>query len=139
MLSQQTEIRVRYADTDQMRIVYYAKFFEYFEQGRSDLLRSVGMPYGELEEAGFYLPVIEAHAEYKRTAHFDDLLIVQSIMRERPVARVRIDYDVVRRGEEGSIATGYTVHSFVNRETGKPTRVPAQFLEMIGERMTRDE
>ena len=77
MIQHVTEVRVRYADTDQMKFAYYGKFFEYFEQGRSDLLRAIGLPYREVEELGYFLPVIEAHAEYRRPARYDDLLSVR--------------------------------------------------------------
>src|SRR5258708_39984018 len=90
MISSETKIRVRYADTDQMKMVYYAKYFEYFEQGRSDLLRSIGMPYAELERMGFYLPVVEAHAQYRRPARYDDLLSVRVSVHEIPQARIRL-------------------------------------------------
>lgn len=131
MIKHATSIRVRYADTDQMKFVYYGKFFEYFEQGRSDLLREIGMPYPQIEEMGFHLPVIEAHATYKRAARYDDLLKIVTIMRDTPVARIRLDYEVYREGEPELLAEGYTVHSFTNAQTGKPTRAPAQFTERI--------
>ena len=131
MISHTTDIRVRYADTDQMRIVYYGKFFEYFEQGRSDLLRAIGLPYSQIESMGFFLPVIEAHAEYKRSAQYDDLLKVATSLREMPVARIRLEYEVTKDGDPAVIAQGHTIHSFVNAATGKPTRAPARFLEAI--------
>jgi len=135
MIRQVTPVRVRYADTDQMRMVYYGKFFEYFEQGRADLLRSVGLPYGQIEEMGLYLPVIEAHAAYRRPARYDDLLMVITILRQMPLARVRIDYEVFRDHESDLLAEGYTVHVFVDASSGKPTRAPAQFLGAIESRM----
>ena len=131
MIKHVCDIRVRYADTDQMKFVYYGKFFEYFEQGRSDLLRSAGLPYATLEDMGFLLPVIEAHAEYKRSAHYDDLLHIVTILRQRPVARVRLDYEVYNADRNELIATGYTVHSFLNSQTGRPTRAPAVFLDTL--------
>jgi acyl-CoA thioester hydrolase len=131
MIKQVTDIRVRYADTDQMKFAYYGKFFEYFEQGRSDLLRSIGLPYSELEAMGLILPVIEAHATYKRSAHYDDLLHVVTYLRQMPIARVRLDYEVFKEGDSVPLADGYTVHGFVNAATGKPTRAPAQFLESV--------
>ena len=131
MIKQTSAIRVRYADTDQMKFTYYGKFFEYFEQGRSDLLRGIGLPYTLIEEMGLFLPVIEAHATYKKAARYDDLLQVVTIMRDPPVARVRLDYEVYKDGEKELLADGYTVHSFVNGATGKPTRAPAQFIEAI--------
>ena len=134
MIFSDTEIRVRYADTDQMKFAYYGKFFEYFEQGRSDLLRQIGMPYPELEQMGYYLPVIEAHARYRKSARYDDLLIVRTVLRDPPQVRVRIEYEVrLRDGEV--LAEGYTVHSFLNAESGRPTRAPEEFLRSVAEKM----
>jgi acyl-CoA thioester hydrolase len=131
MISHVTDIRVRYADTDQMRIVYYGKFFEYFEQGRSDLLRGIGLPYSQIEQMGLFLPVIEAHAEYRRPAQYDDLLKIATHLREMPVARIRLEYEVTRDGEPGLLVQGHTVHSFVSAANGKPTRAPVRFLEAL--------
>ena len=131
MIRHVTTIRVRYAETDQMKFVYYSRFFEYFEQARSEMLRSVGLPYARVEEMGLQLPVVEAHAEYKRSAHYDDQLQIVSHMREKPVARVRVDYQVFREGEHDPIVEGYTIHSFINAATGRPTRAPAQFVEAV--------
>ncbi len=131
MIKNTSEIRVRYADTDQMKFAYYAKYFEYFEQGRSDLLRAVGLPYAQIEELGYFLPVIEAHGVFKNPARYDDLLRVVTMIKDTPVAKVRVDYEVFRNQESVAIAEGYTIHSFVNAETGKPTRAPAQFVEAI--------
>jgi acyl-CoA thioester hydrolase len=135
MIKHVSLIRVRYADTDQMKMAYYGRYFEYFEQGRSDLLRDLGVPYPQLEEMGIHLPVIEAHASYKKPARYDEPLEITTMMREVPVARVRLDYEVRRQGDPELLADGYTIHSFVNAETGRPTRAPAQFLERIEERM----
>ncbi len=135
MIKHTTPIRVRYADTDQMKFVYYGKFFEYFEQGRSDLLRAIGLPYPEIEEMGLILPVIEAHATYKQSAKYDDLINIVTYLREVPVARVRLDYEVIR--DNNLLADGYTIHSFVNAETRRPTRAPAQFLEAIQNAMNK--
>lgn len=137
MISHTTQIRVRYADTDQMRFVYYGKYFEYFEQGRSDLLRAIGLPYSEIEAHGIFLPVIEAFAKYKRSARYDNLLNVKTILSEMPVARIRIEYEVTVDGEEEVIVEGYTVHSFLNAGTGKPTRAPAIFLQTLEEAMEK--
>jgi acyl-CoA thioester hydrolase len=131
MIRNVTTIRVRYADTDQMKQAYYGRYFEYFEQGRSDMLRSIGLPYPRIEEMGLFLPVIEAHAEYKLPARYDDEIEVIVVLRDRPVARVRLDYEVVRKGEQEPLATGYTIHGFVNSSTGRATRAPAQFIEAI--------
>ena len=73
-----------------MQMVYHAKFFEYFEQGRSDLLRDLGLPYPRIEALGFRLPVTEAYAKYLRPARYDDLLVVSTMLAEVPRARIRI-------------------------------------------------
>lgn len=139
MIRQLTEIRVRYADTDQMRFVHHAKYFEFFEQGRSDLLRSIGLPYSEVEHLGIFLPVIEAHAKFLRSARYDEVIIVESVVREMPVARVRIEYKIFREGSEESIVEGFTVHGFLNASTGKPTRAPAVFLHVVEQAMKKAE
>ena len=129
MIVSETTIRVRYADTDQMKMAYYGRYFEYFEQSRSDLLRKMGLPYPEIERLGFYLPVIEAHANYMKPARYDDSLQVTAIVKELPTARIRIEYEVRVEPDRELLATGHTVHSFVNASTGKPTRAPEQFLQ----------
>lgn len=133
MIKQTTQIRVRYADTDQMKFVYYGKYFEYFEQGRSDLLRAIGLPYPEIEKLGIFLPVIEAFAKYRKPAKYDDLLTVETWVSDMPVARVRIEYKILREGEEEPLVEGYTIHSFMNAVTGKPTRAPQIFLQTLEE------
>jgi len=95
------------------------------------MLRGLGLPYPDLEAIGLLLPVTEAHAEYRRPARYDDVLQVVTYMRQVPVARVRLDYEVYREGEKDLLVEGYTIHAFVNATTGKPTRAPAQFLEVI--------
>jgi len=134
MIASETMIRVRYADTDQMKMVYYAKFFEYFEQGRSDLLRNIGMSYPEIERLGYFLPVIEAHAHYLRSARYDDLLTVKTILKEQPQVRVRIEYEIYNEHAE-LLAEGYTVHSFIQASTGKPARAPKAFLDLVAKNL----
>ncbi|MEE9225671.1 MAG: thioesterase family protein [Bacteroidota bacterium] len=131
MIQHTSKIRVRYADTDQMRMVYYGKYFEYFEQGRTDLLRELGVPYSEIEKMGYHLPVVEAYARYRRPAGYDDLIEVKSMVKELPSTRVRIDYEVRRDGDSEILAEGYTVHLFVSAGNGRPTRSPDRFNEAI--------
>jgi acyl-CoA thioester hydrolase len=135
MISTETKIRVRYADTDQMKMVYYAKYFEYFEQGRSDLFREIGLPYPVIEAKGYYLPVIEAHTKYFKPARYDELLTVKTMVKEMPQARIRIEYEMRKDENRDLLVEGYTVHSFVNASTGKPARAPDIFLEAISNRM----
>lgn len=131
MIECSTSLRVRYADTDQMRHAYYGMYFAYFEQGRSDLMRGIGLPYPDLEAMGYLLPVIEAHAVYRKPARYDDLLHIVTTIKDKPVARVRLDYRVYNESRSELVAEGYTIHSFVHADTGKPTRAPLQFLDVL--------
>jgi acyl-CoA thioester hydrolase len=114
-----------------MRVVHHAKYFEYFELGRSSLIRSLGMSYADLEARGIFLPVIEAFAKYRRPALYDEVITVDSFITELPKASLRIDYKIIREGESDSLAEGYTVHGFIHAATNKPTRAPAYFIEML--------
>lgn len=134
-----TKIRSRYADTDQMKMVYYARFFEYFEQGRADLMRNVGMPYSELEQMGYYLPVVEAHARYIKAVRYDDEVVVRTILKDMPQVKIRIEYELTNDQTGEKVAEGYTIHSFVKAATGKPTRAPDRFLELLTEQFQRSK
>lgn len=114
-------VRVRYAETDQMRVVYHANYFVWFEVGRTDLLRTLGWSYREMEAAGYSLPVIEATCQYHRPAHYDDDLEVTTTGALVSPVRLQFDYDI-RRGAE-RIVTGRTVHASLNPQ-GRPTRLP---------------
>ncbi len=131
MVITETKIRSRYADTDQMKMVYYAKFFEYFEQGRADLMRNIGMPYPELEQMGYYLPVVEAHARYIKAVRYDDEVVVKTILKDMPQVKIRIEYELTNNQTGEKLTEGYTIHSFVRATTGKPTRAPDRFLELL--------
>src|SRR6185436_9295621 len=118
-----SRIRVRYAETDKMGVVYYANFFVWFEVGRADLLRASGWSYREMEADGIGLPVIEAHCEYRQPARYDDDLEVRTRGALVSPVRVQFDYEVVRPGDDLSLATGRTVHAALDRD-GRPCRLP---------------
>jgi acyl-CoA thioester hydrolase len=139
MIFSDTKIRVRYADTDQMKFVYYGKYFEYFEQGRSDLLRQIGMPYPEIERMGYILPVVEAHAEYRQSAIYDEEITVRTIIEEMPGVRVKINYRIFRANVPEPITSGYTVHSFVNVEKKTPVRPPVKFMQILERQFAREK
>ena len=120
-----SRVRVRYAETDQMGVVYYANYFVWFEVGRTDLLRDAGWSYREMEREGFSLPVIEAHCDYRQPARYDDDLEVRTTGSQVSPVRVRFAYDIVRSGDNTTIATGNTVHATLDGE-GRPCRLPAR-------------
>jgi acyl-CoA thioester hydrolase len=121
-------MRVPYAHTDQMGMVYYANYLVYFEMARAALMREVGLPYGELEKRGVYLPVVEAHCEYRKPARFDQLVEVRSRCTEFRGVRLRIEYEVVGDGE--LLATGYTHHVCMTRD-GKVVRPVAEVRNLV--------
>jgi len=112
-----------------MGVVNNARYLEYFEAGRNDLLRNLGMPYTELEKRNIGLPVIEAFAKFVYPAKYDDLLTICTEIREIPKVRFRIDYVVMLKDK--MITTGYTVHSFINFQKMKPTRPPQDFVNLL--------
>ena len=130
MLVSRTQINVRYAETDMMGIVYHGNYLPWFEVGRTTLLKECGVPYRELEAQGYYLPVIEMGAKFQRPAHYDDTLTIITQLKERPVLRIHLDYEV-RRGEE-LLVTGFTVHTFINK-AGEPVRPPPAFAAKMRE------
>ncbi|MEE9430471.1 MAG: thioesterase family protein [Melioribacteraceae bacterium] len=131
MLSHTTAIRVRYADTDKMQFVYNGKYLEYFEVGRTEVLRQVGLPYSELENAGYQLPLIEAGLKYKSPAHYDDELNIETTIKELYSAKVYIEYRVIRKEDETLIATGFTEHIFMKEDTKRPTKPPKIYIDAL--------
>lgn len=120
-----TTLRVRYAETDKMGVVYYANFLVWFEVARADLMRSLGWTYREMEAAGVSLPVLEAHCEYRRPARYDDEIEVRTEGRMLSPIRMKFSYIVVRRGDGVVTAEGYTVHAAVDA-AGRPCRLPGR-------------
>lgn len=121
MIRSHQQVVVRYAETDMMGVVYHGSYLPWFEIGRTTLLKELGLRYRELEAAGYRLPVLEVAAKYFRPAVYDDTLTIVTTLSEKPLLRIRLDYEV-RRGDE-LLATGHTVHAFIDRE-GNPVRPP---------------
>lgn len=123
-------IRVIYGDTDQMGVVYYANYFRYFEFSRSELFRARGGNYTQMEKEGFGLPVVAAHCDYKRSAKYDDLLVIRVHIAELRRASLRFEYEVRRDGDETVLATGHTIHACVG-PSGKPTGLPESVVKLL--------
>jgi acyl-CoA thioester hydrolase len=128
--SHETLVRVRYGEVDRMGVVYHAHYLVYFEQGRTEYLRSLGGTYRRLEDDGTLLVVVETGVRHIRPATYDDLLTVTTRLTELRGVRMRFEYDV-RRGED-VLAQGYTVLAATDR-TGRPTRLPAEFRSRVDE------
>ena len=131
MLINKTEIRVRYADTDQMHFVYNGKYLEYFEVGRTEMLREIGLAYSVIENKGYQLPVLETFVKFISPAFYDDILTVESFMKECPSFKIRIDYKIYRKINNSLVAEGYTEHVFIKEQTRKPSRLPFFFTEIV--------
>lgn len=125
-----THLRVRYAETDKMGVVYYANYLVWFEVARTDLLRSLGWSYREMEAAGISLPVIEAHCEYHRPARYDDEIEVRTEGQMLSPVRMQFTYTIVRREDESPAASGHTVHAAVTR-AGRVCRLPDRIREVF--------
>jgi acyl-CoA thioester hydrolase len=123
------ETRPRYSDTDAMGIVYYSRYYEFFEAARTDMLRAFGLPYSKFEESGYSMPVTESHCKYIKGAQFDELLRVKCTIKQIPRARLKIYYQVNNSDGE-LIARGYTVHAFLD-DQGNVRRAPQHFLEHL--------
>lgn len=126
MLTNRSQIQVRYAETDMMGIAYHGSYLPWLEIGRTNALRENGCVYADLEKAGYRLPVLEVNVQYKRPAFYDDIVVIETEMREKPTLRIRLDYKLTRGGE--LLATAHTVHAFINHQ-GEPVRPPAMFVE----------
>lgn len=106
-----------------MGVVYYANYLVWFEVGRTDWLRESGWTYRTMEEGGLALPVIEAHAQYRRAARYDDELEVRTRATLMSPVRIRFDYEIRRTGEDVPLATGHTIHAAMDPR-GRPCRLP---------------
>jgi acyl-CoA thioester hydrolase len=130
-LSDVLQLRVRYSETDQMGTFYNSRALEWFECGRSELMRRrLGMSYADMEAKGFFLPLVEAHLEFQGGARYDDLLEIASEVEVFGRARLRFEVQIRHRETGKPVVRGYTVHAFTDRG-GKAVRPPAWFLEML--------
>ncbi len=131
MLIHKTNIRVRYADTDQMKYVYNGKYFEYFEVGRTEMMRENGLPYSMIEESGYQMPVREALLKFKNPAFYDELLEIETRVEKLPELKVHIDHTIRSLDRDVTIVEGYIVLVFINMQTRKPIRPPEFFINAI--------
>ena len=127
--------RVPYADTDMMGVVYYGNYLTYFERCRNELMRATGVTYRQMEEEGAMLPVIEAHVDYKRPAHYDDELTLTGWLEYAGGVKMKVRCQVTR-GDE-LLASGYTIHACVSTKTNRPLRVPPYLAALVAESTPR--
>jgi len=123
-------VRVRYAETDAMGVAYYGNYFAWFEVGRCEWLRTQGWSYREMEAAGWLLPVIEAHCEYRQPSRYDDPREVRTRGHLLSAVRIRFDYEVVLRATGATAAEGHTVHAATDAD-GRPRRLPERVTSLF--------
>ncbi len=131
MFSYDSHVRVRYADTDQMHVVYHGKFIEYFESGRTEAIRSIGITYKEIEAWGIIMPVVRIQCDYIRPGKYDDLLTIRTILSELPTNhRIEFEQEIYNE-EEKLICKGKILLYFLDRNTHQKVEMPAQLVDKI--------
>ena len=122
--------KVYYRDVDQMGIVYYTRYLEYFEEARTELLDSLGLTISFIENRGIQLPVIASHCDYKRGAKLEDVLVIEASIEEIPKVKLNINYYIFDKGSNKQLVKGYTRHAFTDK-FGNPKRAPKFILDKI--------
>ncbi len=130
MIRNQTNIRVRYGETDQMGYVYYGNYAQFFEVGRVEWMRALGMSYKSLEESGIMLPVIKLNINYMKPAKYDDLLTITTIMTKKPLVKIEFDFEVHNENND-LLTTGFTSLVFMDMKKNKPIKAPQYLLDQI--------
>ncbi len=130
MIEHVTHVRVRYADTDQMGYVYYGKYAEYFEVGRVELIRSLGISYREIEDRGIMLPVASLEIHYLSPALYDELLTIKTIIPEIPRSSLLTEYEVIKPDQNLAVK-GKVKLAFIDKNRMRPVRAPEYMLEAI--------
>jgi len=123
-ISHRAEVRVTYAETDAMGIVYYANYLRWLEVGRTELMRSLGIAYREMEDGGTFLPVSEVFCKYHGSARYDDVLIIETSVDFLKRASIQFSYRIFRKSDGSQLVTGSTLHAFVDLD-GKIVKVPS--------------
>jgi acyl-CoA thioester hydrolase len=124
------EYRVIYGDSDPFDVVYYANYYNFFERGRTELFRELGITYREVQEQGVFLPVSESYCKYHKPARYDDLLVIETRIAFLKRVSIKFEYRIYEKLSHALLAEGYTIHAFVNRQ-GKILRAPREILERV--------
>ena len=124
------KVRIRYAETDQMGVVYHGNYAQYFEMGRVEWLRNLGLSYKFMEENGIMLPVVSLTMNYKKPARYDDLIRVKTIFKSQTSVKIEFDYEIFNEKDE-LLTTGTSMLVFVDMKTGRPTLPPSYISEKL--------
>lgn len=130
MKNHEIQIRVRYAETDQMGVVYHGNYAQYFEMGRVEWLRNLGVSYKIMEEQGVMLPLVSLSMQYKKPARYDDVLTIKTFLKSQKSVKLEFDYEVYNEAGE-LLTTANSVLVFVDVKTGRPVMPPKYFCELM--------
>ena len=131
MFTTETKIRVRYAETDQMGVVYHSNFFPYFESARAESIRQLGFTYADMEKMGVIMPVVDVHCRYLRPAKYDDLLTIKTMLKELPTHhKIEFHHEVFNEQNE-LLAVGKIILYFMEAKTMKKTIMPELLLNKL--------
>lgn len=131
MFTTETQIRVRYAETDQMGVVYHSNYFPYFEAARAEAIREMGITYADMEKAGIIMPVVDVHCRYLRPARYDDLLTIKTILKELPVHhKIEFHHEVYNEQKE-LLAVGKIILYFMEPKSMKRTSMPVSLIDKL--------
>jgi acyl-CoA thioester hydrolase len=130
MISDKIQFRVRYGETDQMGYAYHGNYAAYFEMGRTEWLRKLGVSYKKMEEDGIMLPVISLNTNYIKPAKYDDLLTLKTTLLKSPTARIEFGFEIFNQKNE-LLTTATVILVFVNMKTNRPTRAPEYIMKIV--------
>ncbi|UCS93807.1 acyl-CoA thioesterase [Echinicola marina] len=130
MFTAKTQVRVRYAETDQMGYVYYGNYAMYFEVARVEALRSIGFSYKRMEDEGVMMPVLESFSKYLKPGKYDELLTITTHIAKVPGVKIRFDYEIHNEQQE-LIHQGHTILTFLKKDSHRPCRPPQDLLDLL--------
>ncbi len=137
MTTHKTTCRVRYGDTDKMGFVYHANYFRWFEVGRSEMFRSMGIPYKSIESKGFFLPLSEMHCKFNAPSQYDDILVIETSLDLHYRAGMKFDYQIFSENGDKLFVSGYTKHACVD-SGGRVVRPPKFLMDRIAKNTNAD-
>jgi len=129
-ITHRTSYRVIYGDTDQMGVVYYANYLRWFESGRSEFLREIGVPYTTIEQRGWHFPVVQVTCRYIQSARYDDVVQIETTLVELGRATLKFIYQITRESDGALLARGETEHACID-STGRITRIPQILMDVL--------
>ena len=130
MATNRTEHRVRYSDTDHFGVVYYARYLDWFEAGRTEILRKNGITYAELEKKGLFAPVVEVKVNYKKPGRYDDMILLETSVENIGNSSIKFNYKVFDKKTKELLTEAYTVNVFVDNDL-KPQRIPDEVRDVL--------